>query len=197
MRDSFLFKIRKINTKHSIDIWVGYDHDDRIYSKWLNRIQFKANWVRCYFPGGDVVSIWNLLYQKAVETGKYDYFWIAGDDIEYDESDWLDALVQSLESTNGVGVAGVNNGNPNLPMTQFLVSKKHFEFFSFAYPPELTNWYCDNWIQEIYPQQFVHYHSKYLCPNAGGEPRYTPAIDSGEWKQLLKKYKFKLNALQK
>ena len=186
--DSYLTNLKSLRTKHEVDFFIGFDADDNLYKNQDVRDSFNAKWLECNFEKGHVTLIWDHLYKVAIKEGKYDYFWLAGDDIEYCEKDWLETLIQSLQTTNDLGIAGMFNGNPNLPMTQFLVSKKHFDLFGFAFPLELKNWYCDNWIQEIYPRKYVHYHPEFQCLNAGGEPRYLPSIDRGEWRELLKKY---------
>lgn len=195
MSQSYLQKLKSINTKHKITFILGYDEDDTLYNKWINRLSFNAKWIKCNESKGHVTAIWNMLYKKAVSMKKFDYYWLAGDDLDYCNEDWLDALILSLKSTNNIGIAGVYNGNPALPMTQFLVSKKHLDFFGFAYPEELKNWYCDNWIQAIYPSKYIHYHPEFECINAGGKPRYKPEIDDGEWKELIGKYQECLKGL--
>lgn len=192
IKQSLLYLNKTINTKHQITYYIGYDKDDKLYSKIWQRWKFKANWVKCNFEKGHVTAIWNKLYKKAIDANKYDYFWLAGDDIVYGNIDWLDALVTALETTEGVGIAGVNNGNPLLPMTQFLVSKAHFNLFGFAFPEEIKNWFCDNWICAIYPEKYVHYCADYECLNAGGEPRYQPIHAREEWLLLVEKYKTKV-----
>lgn len=196
IKDSFLYKHRHIKTKHDITYFIGYDSDDKIFSKPLQRWKFPAKWIKCDFEKGHVTAIWNKLFSEAIEANEYDYFWLAGDDIIYGETDWLDALISALEKTNGVGIAGVNNGNPLLPMTQFLVSKEHYNLFGFAFPEEIINWYCDNWIVTVYPEKYVHYLKEFECLNSGGEPRYQPVHIETKWRDVVEKYKAKVAHLE-
>ena len=193
IEDSYLFQFNSINTQHEITYFIGYDKGDPLFDDASNRSKFKAQWVECDFEKGHVTAIWNKLYEQALQEGIYDYFWLAGDDISYVEEDWLDALINSLDKTRGVGIAGVYNGNPNLPMTQFLVSPNHHKIFGFAYPDEIKNWYCDDWISEVYPTQLVHYHEEFHCLNSGGEPRYSPDKNDKEWQNLVARYRIVLN----
>lgn len=189
IEDSFLYQFKKVNTQHTIDYFIGYDKGDRIFSKKENQDKLPANWIECNFEKGRVTAIWNKLYEEALKTNQYDYFWIAGDDISYSTDDWLDALITELGKTDGKGIAGVFNGNPNLPMTQFLITKKHHDFFGFVYPNQIKNWFCDDWITEVYPQHLVHYREDIHCLNSGGEPRYKPDNTNTEWQELVLRYR--------
>ena len=71
--------------------------DDSLYKKWWNRLMFKANWVKCNEAKGHVTAIWNKLLRAAISKNKYDYYWIAGDDLDYCKDDWLDVLIKSLQ----------------------------------------------------------------------------------------------------
>jgi len=193
MQETFLLQFNDIQTQHEITYFIGYDKGDPLFSIPENQNQFKANWVECDFEKGHVTAIWNKLYKQALAKQEFDYFWLAGDDIAYAEEDWLDLLTIELSKTEGIGIAGVYNGNPNLPMTQFLVSKRHYDLFKFAYPPEIKNWYCDDWITEVYPSKYVHFRPDIECLNSGGEPRYKPDNTNTEWKELVKYYRVLLS----
>lgn len=189
IEDSFLFQFKQVNTKHEIDYFIGYDQGDPIFSDKENQTKLPAKWIECNFEKGHVTAIWNKLFEEAIGANTYDYFWIAGDDISYNSDDWLDELIQELAKTDGKGIAGVFNGNPNLPMTQFLLTKWHYDFFGFVYPTQIKNWFCDDWITEVYPQYLVHYRSDIECLNSGGEPRYKPDNTNTEWQDLVIKYR--------
>lgn len=177
MEDTYLYKYQEIYSSFEIVKYIGYDHDDPIYSKKEERDKIKAYWIRCYCEKGDVVSIWNHLYQHA--KNKYDYYWIAGDDIRYPKKPigMFEIISNSLDKNNGLGISGVYNGNPNLPMTQFLITDLHFKIFGYIFPPELKNWFCDNWIVSVYMFLGFHFHPNISALNAGGSPRYQPCND--------------------
>jgi hypothetical protein len=45
--------------------------------------------------------------------------------------------------------------------------------FGYYFPPEIINWFCDDWINEIYIRINSFYPlSNYKCNNVGGNPRY-------------------------
>ena len=41
-------------------------------------------------------------------------------------------------------------------LTQTFVSRKHYEIFSQFFTDKIKNWYCDNWINQIYSPDFVY-----------------------------------------
>jgi hypothetical protein len=187
MEDTYLYKYQKLYTTYEIVRYIGYDHDDPIYSKKEERDKFDAYWVKCFSEKGDVVSIWNHLYQHA--KNKYNYYWIAGDDIRYPQKPigMFELLGNALDKNKGLGISGVYNGNPNLPMTQFLITDLHFRIFGYIFPFELKNWYCDNWIVHTYQMYGYHFHNNICALNAGGTPRYEPYNHSKLCTELVDK----------
>ena len=45
------------------------------------------------------------------------------------------------------------------------------EFFGFYFPPEIKNWYCDDWMTHVYYPKYF-YFTRCFVINAGGAPRY-------------------------
>jgi hypothetical protein len=119
---------------------------------------------------GHVTEIWNQLYKKAYQED-YDYFYQSGDDIEYKTVGWIHACIKELKHNNDIGITGPYNGHPYL-LTQAMVSRKHYEIFHYLFPSEIKNWYCDDWINEIYLPKYRVPLVQYACLNIGGEPRY-------------------------
>ena len=184
--------------KEKITIFVGFDSDDPFYNNYFNTEQFQSMknlnvlWFEQKVDKGNVVEIWNNLAKRAMVLN-FDYFMIIGDDIDYPKtSDWIDELVKKLKSTNDIGIAGGDSGNPYLPMTQFMISKKHLEIFDYCYNPMLKNWFCDNYLLELYPKRYNHYMSDIKLLNTGGKPRYTPENHQRLYKSLVKRDRPKL-----
>jgi len=47
------------------------------------------------------------------------------------------------------------------------------KLFNYYFPPEIINWFCDDWINEIYKKMDAFFPLKnHLCINIGGQPRY-------------------------
>ena len=121
---------------------------------------------------GHLTLMWNKLFNIAYED-KCDYFFQCGDDIEFKTKGWINYCIQTLQKTDNCGLTGpIDENNPQL-LTQSFISRKHMELFGYYFPPEIMNWYCDDWINEIYKSINKYYPLKnHLCINRGGEPRY-------------------------
>ena len=180
-------------------IYVGYDYDDPIYSIKHNRDkiypQLNIKWYEQFTDKGDVVSIWNNLSRIAVDDG-HKFIMVIGDDIEYpkDES-WINMFSDALYKNSMIGISGGYSGNINLPMTQFMVTDKHINLFGYVFNPKLKNWYCDNYLGELYSNKYINYFPEIKLLNMGGNPRYTPKDHSYLYKILVIQDRHLLNQL--
>ena len=191
------------NLKYKITVYVGFDGDDKVYGKRQCKAlfsaqfpQFKLKWVafnRTY--KGKVTHIWNDLGKQAIADG-FEYLNVMGSDIDLPkQADWLDVFLKRLKQNENKGwVAGLSPpGNTRIP-TQFFIHRKHIDTFGFIFPPELHNWYCDDWLAEIY--WYLEAHGKYrvwlkqyIFRNTGGSARYKiQRNDKTKQPKLIKKY---------
>ena len=194
LEDTYLFKYlinslaHTLSTEHSYTFYYAIDDNDKLYHKLqtkkkiLNKNTYKLinknlniTPVILSTKGiekGNVVGYWNMLFKKAYED-KNDYFVQCGDDILFLHRNWLELCIRHLHFDIGLGATSPKDiGNPNL-MTQSVVSRKHMEIFGYYYPPELTSWFCDDWITKVYGKSLAVFTMSGL-QNKGGEPRYTP-----------------------
>ena len=156
--DSFLYKIffnslaryRPDCINHII---IGYDEDDKIFSKPEERLKFiefgfEMIWIPIKPEPGNVVRVWNIL----ANSSKAEYLMVTGDDIKFpNDKNWLRLFMKLLKKNDNIGwSAGYSNNNRIA--TQFLIHQKHLEIFGFVYPPALKNYFCDDWMYEIYPE---------------------------------------------
>jgi len=202
-------------------IYVVVDDDDKIYSNEEDIIKIKSfisllKNVEIKFissagiPKGWVTKMWNRAFKQAYDDG-CDYFYQCGDDIEFLDKDWVDISILTLEKNNNIGVTGPHDygrelkkqqrcsGWQNFIMTQTFVSRKHMEYFNFYFPPEIKNWFCDDWITYLYGSLKKCYPLKCRIINRGGMPRYTPeglgqdGIRMRKFtNELIEKYKVKV-----
>tara|TARA_R110000737_G_scaffold270221_3_gene277408 strand:- start:566 stop:1246 length:681 start_codon:yes stop_codon:yes gene_type:complete len=194
IEESYLYNLtlKTIKEYHNyyITFYISVDKDDKIFDNEKEMNKLKDYNIKVFindFEKGAVTHHWNYLYCKALDD-KNDYYWLVGDDIKYPENDdWLRDCINRLKSTNNIGIAGCYNGNPKLPMTQFLVSSKHKDIFNYAYPPQIKNWFCDNWLNSVYHKKYIHYCDKHFLLNTGGEPRYEIKNASKLCEILIKK----------
>tara|TARA_R110002110_G_scaffold345798_1_gene556061 strand:- start:24 stop:722 length:699 start_codon:yes stop_codon:yes gene_type:complete len=192
--------LEKFTPAHEITLFIGYDTYDKVFWKEEERMKaqavfqnFKIKWFS--FSGeykGKPTSIWNDLAKFAIQDG-FDYLKILGDDIRLpNDKDWLSCFINKLKKNDNVGWVAGWSGNDEIP-TQFLVHKTHYQIFNYIYPPQIHAWYCDNWMNGIYPQKYAVWLRSYPLLNVGGPPRYQPKDDTNLCKMLLKRYRPTVN----
>ena len=188
--ETYLYQTLKGFEKTDGDIrfYIGYDSDDPLWSQQDQRFGINAviplniTWYEMKYPKGDVVSIWNDLAGQAFQDGS-EWIYAMGDDIIIPKDvGWLNILKKALGKR--LGVAGGDSGNPAIPMTQFLVHKKHYDLFGHIFSTKLENWYCDNYLCWLYGSDKkyssnYHYFNSIKLPNIGGDPRYVPNVNDG------------------
>ena len=186
--------------EYDIKIYLGYNNDDKVYTEFDNRLLIEAKAVQhknlsfewYMFDDnykGKPTHIWNDLSRYAFVDG-YEYHYACGDDIMFPkDKGWIGKMIKDLKKNNNLGICAGDSGNPHLPMTQFLYHKKHYDLFSWIYPPVIENWGCDNWIQEVYPKKYVLYYPQYRFYNLGGKPRYEVKFNENFIKALIKRYR--------
>ena len=184
-----------------ISVYVGFDKDDPIYSKEeerlrLNAIFMKFNIVWIEFPSdpGNVVAVWNGLFKIAMGHG-FQWFKILGDDIRLpNDPSWLRVFQKSIVKNNYIGWSAGYSNNENIA-TQFLIHKTHWEIFEFVFPPLIKNWFCDDWMNMIYPERFKTWRKDYPLLNQGGHPRYNPNNDKKLCEILVVRHKKEFSGL--
>lgn len=206
-KDSYLYEktlktlLFTYDKEHHYRLYIGIDERDRIYDNesvktQLSRfvsIMTNVEIEFVYMTGiekGHLTIMWNRLFQKAYDAG-FDYFFQCGDDIEFKTIGWVNACIGALETSNGIGVSGPINNNVRI-LTQSFVSRKHMELFGYYFPPEIINWCCDDWINDVYKSISAFYPlANHLCINIGGNPRYNinndPTISSLNFNKKLER----------
>lgn len=168
--------------EHEYIFYVGIDRGDKIYDnpeniEGFNRFVSVMENVTIdfvYMDGiekGYLTKMWNRLYEKAYAEN-CDYFFQCGDDIAFRTNGWINECIKKILSSKGLGMTGPINNNPYI-LTQTFVSRKHMEIFGYYFPEELINWYCDDWINEVYKERKLYFPLiRHFCENIGGDPRY-------------------------
>jgi hypothetical protein len=167
---------------HEHKFYIGIDRNDRIYDdlktrEEISRVISVMKNIDIQFiymdniKKGHLTVMWNKLYDIALDDG-CDYFFQCGDDIEFKTKGWISDCITELSAMNDVGMVGPINNNSRI-LTQSFVSRKHKELFGYYFPPEIINWFCDDWINDIYKHmnRFKPLDN-HICINVGGKPRY-------------------------
>jgi hypothetical protein len=144
---------------HHYTFYLGIDDDDaffRAHAPELAMMGFKV----IYLTGCQHAPAfaWNRLFQIA-GLSRYDYYFQIGDDVVIESRGWTERFIKKLAEHNNVGVVGPCNpvnffqrkhaGQPIVIENSF-VHAKHYELFQTFFHPNIRNWYCDDWITQIY-----------------------------------------------
>jgi hypothetical protein len=165
-------------------IYLGYDQGDTFFDVASIREQFERElelrsqglpislvYKACEGTSGKPVWVWNELCRAAHRDG-CDYFYQIGDDVVMLSKDWATRFVNMLDDRDGLGVAApLDLNNPYLN-TQSFVSRRHFDVFGFYFPPAFVNWYCDDWMSQVYPLFLSCRCLDIMVDNVGGDERY-------------------------
>lgn len=196
----FLPSIERLNTDFDIEVYIGYDYDDELYSNMTLPEKLSINGVKLkWFPftdeyKGKVTHIWNDLCEYAITDG-HEYFQVCGDDISFDNrNEWLGIFLKGLKKNKNIGYSAGYSNNTAIP-TQFLLHKTHYEMFEWIFPPQIHAWYCDNFLAELYGVKWGNWYKEYKHWNVGGEPRYQPKNDRRLCDMLVKRHRTKLNRI--
>ena len=176
--------LEKSNEEEHMHIfYIGIDKNDKVldtpeFKNELNHLilNFKNIEIQyLYMDGitkGHLTKMWNRLFKQALNDG-CDYFFQCGDDIEFKSKGWMNDCINKLQMNNNIGLTGPINNNIKI-LTQSFVSRKHYDLFGYYFPEEIINWFCDNWINEVYKGLNTYFPLyQHLCVNIGGNPRYT------------------------
>jgi hypothetical protein len=183
--------LKTIDAKHEYKIFVGVDSTDEFYTNNVGEFYFLGA------PSNIVIKpiilrdcehkpafAWNKLFKSAYDSG-YDYFLQIGDDVEI-FGDWTQKFIDSIESQDGIGVTGCLEKwnaawrkiqNQPLCLENAFVGRKHYEFFSSFFNSTIENWFCDEWITQIYMPNFVTIHQDLEVKN---RVRYNEIESVGE-----------------
>ena len=153
-------------------------------------------------PKGWVTKMWNRAFQIAYNE-KCDYFFQCGDDIFLKSKNWVSNSICELKKNDDIGLTGPIDirrielggesaapGGYRFIQTQAFVSRKHMDLFGYFFPEEIKNWFCDNWITQVYYPKYF-YKIEQTLANVGGEPRYE-VEENPPWQELIERDKKKL-----
>lgn len=176
-------------------VWIGIDRGDVFYSD-ANCASLCASFsdvvlrfVTCDVEPGHVTAIWNRLAEEAMATG-CDYMYACGDDITWENKGWVEASIHVLQSIQHIGMTGPRDRNNHSILTQCFVHKTHFDIFGFFYPPEIKNWFCDDWLNNVYTRTPLDMY----CSNTGGAPRYSVVHCPDLMRDLVERDKGRIEA---
>tara|TARA_R110000803_G_scaffold36_4_gene103 strand:+ start:3221 stop:3895 length:675 start_codon:yes stop_codon:yes gene_type:complete len=181
-------------SQDDITIYIGYDTDDDLFMEYKNRpAKFKnitLVWRAFHNYQGRPCHIWNELCAMAFND-TFDYVFVCGDDIALSENkDWMNIFIKALEKNKNIGYSAGWSNNDSIP-TQFLLHKTHFQIFKWVFPPQITNYFCDDFLAELYGKHGNWFKDIHHL-NLGGDPRYVPNNDRNLCTILVRKHRKQL-----
>ena len=187
MEDTYLYTIfgksfiRTLSADIEYTIYIYIDADDPIYSKTIEINKFRSligEKAKITFISdgqiskGHLTQMWNCLFRLAYDDGN-DYFYQCGDDIMFQNINWLSECIDQLKKQKYIGICGPVNPPNYRILTQTLVSRKHWKIFGFYFPPQIKNLWCDDWINYVYYPNYIDKFHLIEAENKGGSPRYS------------------------
>jgi FkbM family methyltransferase len=97
----------------------------------------------------------NILAGQAYSEGAT-HMMRVNDDTKFVTRGWTTMAIQKLGSMKDIGVVGptFSEGNTAIMVFDF-VTRTHYGIHGFYYPPELSNWWADDWITRVYGKQSI------------------------------------------
>lgn len=143
--------------------YLGIDDDDVFFLKHVGELE-EMGFTVVTLSGCQHAPAWawNKLFEVAIANADHEYFFQVGDDVVIQSKGWTERFVSVLQSRNGVGAVGPcnprnffqrkNAGQPAVIENSF-VSRTHARVFGYFFHPTIRNWYCDDWITQVYGAQ--------------------------------------------
>ncbi|KAL4231101.1 hypothetical protein ACF0H5_008684 [Mactra antiquata] len=143
---------KTIQPEYNYTIYVGIDINDTLNSYIRDIGGFEDNIVVVHVNGSTFTNAVNTIAEKAVQDGA-DYLMRINDDTQFVTSNWTSLCIESLQNNKppNIGVVGpLNKNGKQTILTLDFVHVTHFHIFGFYYPPQLDNWWADDWITRVY-----------------------------------------------
>jgi len=166
---------------YNFTLYLGYDIGDPFYDNdanheacqnWVNnKLKHTKNTLNLELRGfpkafTNNVFFWNHLAFEAYKDG-CDYNFQMGDDMKLTGNAW-NLLIEELKTKTlkpnfGVIEPRHVGGNIRVHVISF-VHSTHYEIFGHHFPPELYNWWADDWMTDVYT---VHHSALWLERDRG------------------------------
>lgn len=169
VEDTFVYKLSLASVaktcepdKFSYAIFIGYDAGDAFFDN-QTTLSALEDWAARNIPYASLKTkefvnelqkpgpIMNFLSREAYNDA-CDFMYRINDDTEF-LTPWTSAFVNTLKNFHPplLGVVGptCHDGNTAI-LTHDFVHRSHLDIFKTHYPPDLTDWWLDDWITRVY-----------------------------------------------
>jgi hypothetical protein len=170
---------------------VGIDDDDEFYLKEIENIKailpnnfyyhFLNNYDKSY------CCIVNQIANIAINNYDAEFLYLVADDLIIYTLEYIDVFVDYIKNNNNLGLGQpVDKSNiqfkhmdPSLKdvgiCTHPFVHVNHVKYLGYFIPPQIKNWFCDNWITYIYRTLGkIIITNKFVIENKIFNKRYEP-----------------------
>jgi hypothetical protein len=196
--------IKTMSEGYDYKFYIGVDDNDMFYNKHVKTVEERIR--KCV---GENVSVcllencnhkpahaWNKLLKVAYEDG-CDYFFQLGDDIEIVSSEWTTKFIEHLMMWDNIGVVGpcepinhacrMNSSAKKVVIENIFFHRKHYNIFETLFHPSINNWYCDNWITDVYGSVNRSYMMvDIIIKNFSRDTRYDAERSFSKYEECLK-----------
>ena len=157
--------IKTYNPEYQYTFYIGIDDSDEFYMKNYKKIIYdylniNIKYIILNNCKHRPAWAWNKLFEIAYNY--HDYFYQIGDDVIMLDS-WVNQFIDILISNKNIGVVGACNqknyyqrlmaGKPAVIENAF-VHQKHYHIFGTFFNRKIENWYCDDWLTEVYKPNY-------------------------------------------
>ena len=150
--------------KYTYAVYVGYDEGDPFFDTvgtlnelkaWFADVPMALVARRVHNPSRKPGPVMNALSRAAYDDN-CTFIYRINDDTEMVSPGWTTAFVRTLAAFEPpyMGVVGptCREGNTAI-LTHDFVHRTHIDIFGHHYPPELTDWWLDDWITSVYGER--------------------------------------------
>jgi hypothetical protein len=133
---------------------VGMDDDDVFFNENIDELKkaLPDNFHFHFFNNFDksYVCIVNQLGATAIEKYNADYIYVFADDLTIYTLDFIDGFIKYFKENDNLALGyGIDENRQNL-CTHPFINKNHVIRLGYLYPPAIKNWFCDDWIHQLY-----------------------------------------------
>lgn len=195
VRDTYPALLR---SAQDIEVYLGIDEDDAFFQKHRDQLQGRIVDLRgCQHAPA---WAWNQLLEAAIADG-HEYFFQMGDDVVFETPGWTQVFLEALQQQGNRGIVGpchlanyegrLREGKHPVLENAFF-HKTHYDIFGYLYPPEIRNYYCDDWITEVYRAKV---DTSVLVRNLSiNNPQQRYVVETPDWRTLIEKGRARLRS---
>jgi hypothetical protein len=174
--------------KYNYTLFIGIDDDDTFYISVMDDLKilveengFQLKILILTGCKNAPATAWNCLAKEAYSNDKYEYFFQVGDDVELISKNWTSRFIEKLKQNNNLGVVGPINipnynqrfkNNTKYVIENTFVHRTHLDIFQYYFHPNIKNWFCDDWITDIYKEFLSYMFKDIVCINNVRDVRY-------------------------